>query len=136
MKPFFFGKIENGKIVITRKDIFKEYVSKIGEGQEIQLTIGKRHWTRSTSENSYYWAVIVQMVADHVGWIPDDAHAYMAKLFLKKGIEFKGKREVVVRSTTSLTVPEFEKYCENCRMWAANELGVVIPMPNEILEEN
>lgn len=129
--PLFYGRIENGRLILDEKDAFTSFVSK-WEGKEIALSIKKSASTRTNAENRYYWGVIVNMVAAEVGIIPDDAHELLKGLFLKVGVEHEGKRYEIVRSTSSLSVSEFEDYAEKCRQWSAVELDCPIPLPNEV----
>lgn len=132
MKPFFIGKIENGHLKVFRPEVLRHAIAKIGEGNEFQMTVEKRSLKRSLAENAYYWGVVVKMVSDQMGILPDDAHEFMKRLFLKKGITWRGDRYEVTRSTASLSIAEFEDYCESCRNWASMEMDLVIPLPNEV----
>jgi hypothetical protein len=131
--PIFFGTVVDGKLTLEKPDQFKQYVAKL-KG-DVQLTITRRKKLRTNVENNYYWGVIVAMVAEEMGLIPDEAHDYLKSLFLKMGVEIKGKRFEVVRSTSLLSTEEFETYAEKCRQWASAELSVYIPLPNEIQYE-
>ena len=53
-------------------------------------------------------------------------HEELKRMFLPK----IGKLNIV-KSTSSLNTAEFTDYIENIRLWAAQELGVYIPDPNE-----
>jgi hypothetical protein len=75
------------------------------------------------------------MVADEMAILPDEAHDFLKGLFLKVGVEVGGKRYEITKSSADLSIGDFEDYCEKCRQWAANELGIHILLPNEIDEE-
>jgi hypothetical protein len=47
------------------------------------------------------------------------------------GFDFKGQPFVYTQSTTDLTTVEFENYMEKCRAFAAEQYGLVIPLPKE-----
>lgn len=128
--PIFFGTVANGNLTLEKPGEFKQYVAKL-KG-EVQLTITRRKKVRTNAENNYYWGVIVAMVAEEMGLIPDEAHDYLKSLFLKMGVEIKGKRYEVTRSTAILSTEEFEAYAEKCRQWASSDLSVYVPLPNEI----
>ena len=134
MLPLFSGKIENGKVIFEDKGKFQQYLQKL-EGQKVNVSVGKPQDQRTKAENNYYWGVIVQIVADELGLIPDEAHELLKSFFLKKGIEYKGKRWEVIGSTAKLSVKEFEEYCEKCRNWGMVQ-GIQIPLPNEVIIEN
>lgn len=104
----------------------------VEEGVAYILEIKRARKKRSLPQNRYYWGVVVEIVAEHTGYNPYEAHQELAEMFLSYTHE-NGKR--FVRSTTELNTLEFEKYTEKCRIWAATELQVPIPLPNEITEE-
>lgn len=134
MVPLFSATVRDGSLSIEERKAFRTYLSKL-VGQRVSVSVRKWSDVRSRAENAYYWSVVVKMVSDEMGVTPDDAHEFLKSLFLKKGIEHKGKRWEITRSTASLSVAEFEDYAEKCRMWAASELGCAIPLPNEVLDE-
>ncbi len=102
------------------------------EGTAYILEIKKAKNKRSLRQNSYYWGVVVALVSDHTGYTTHEAHQELASMFLSYTHE-NGKR--FVKSTTELNTLEFEQYTEKCRRWAATELDITIPLPNEITEE-
>jgi len=128
--PIFFGTVADGNLTLQKPGEFNQYVAKL-KG-DVQLTIMRRKKVRTNAENNYYWGVILAMVAEEMGLIPDEAYDYLKSLFLKMGVEIKGKRYEVTRSTAILSTEEFEAYAEKRRQWASAELNVYIPLPNEI----
>jgi hypothetical protein len=127
-----YARVKNGRLLLTDKSRFDHDVQ-AHEGREVVLTIRRSDDIRTNAENRYYWGVIVKIVADEMGIIPDEAHDFLKHLFLKQGVEVDGKRFEIARSTADLTIAEFESYCERCRQWAAAELGAVIPLPGEVI---
>lgn len=79
---------------------------------------------RSLRENNYYWGVVLQTISDQSGYTPEEVHDAMRWKFLRKGQRFE-----TVASTTSLSVHEFEDYLDKIRIWAAQELQLSIPLP-------
>ena len=133
MTPIFYGIVQNGKLKLDKRDRFDKYLNTLKGRVMLTLQRSTPKTERSTAQNRYYWAVIVKMVSEEMGIIPDDAHDFMKRLFLKRGVDFKGKRYEVVGSTTSLDTIKFEEYTSKCREWASVELNLVVPLPNEIL---
>ena len=129
--PTFFGKVSGGKLSLRSPDKFKEYLSGL-EDKDIVLVVKKEEYNRTLAENRYYHGVIVKMVSKEMAIIPSAAHEFLKSLFLKIGVEIKGKRFEMVGSTADLSIGEFEDYCEKIRNWAADELDLYIPLPNEI----
>ena len=83
---------------------------------------------RSLPENNYYWGVVVEELSQFTGFTPQEVHTLLKNKFLKI---VKGKLESA-RSTTDLSVAEFENFLSQVRQWASEELQVFIPIPNEL----
>lgn len=91
---------------------------------------------RSMPENKYYWSVVVEIVAEELGYTKDEMHEVFKAMFLSDVKHIKMNNGTVreirfSRSTTSLKTFEFEQYLDNIRIWAGCELGINIPLPNE-----
>lgn len=108
-----------------------KYMDKLGVGTHIFITVEKitREKTRSLEQNAYYWGVVVKILAGETGYTKDEMHEALKVKFLTyenvKGIP-------TVLSTTKLNTKQFEVYLEMVRRWAAMDLGIVIPEPNQI----
>jgi len=99
------------------------------EGKEVEITVRRKRKKRSGRENRYYWAVIVDILANHLGYTPQEMHEALKWELLR--IRHRGKPDTV-KSTADLSTVEFEDYCSRARMWASAELGCYIPLPNEV----
>lgn len=96
---------------------------------------------RSVDENKYYWGVVVEIMASELGNDKDTMHEVLKSKFLSELVHVKGKdgmvREyTIVRSTANLTVPRFEKYLTEIRIWASAEMNIFIPLPNEEVKQH
>ena len=127
--PKFTGRVnEAGKIELNQPDRFRAYLETF-RGQQIDLLIRRHRRTRSNNQNRYYWGVVVSILAESFGYSPDEMHNALAWRFLR----LDDRPELpTVRSTTTLTTGEFERYLEAVRTWASIEQGVFIPLPNEV----
>lgn len=79
----------------------------------------ERRTERSDQQNSYYWAIVVGMLADHIGNEKEEMHEIL-------------KQKFKIKSTATLKTKEFEEYIANIVRFAASELHFVIPSPNEV----
>ena len=106
------------------------------EDKDVFVTVAKVSEQRSGQQNKYYFGVIVATLAEFFGYLPDEMHAALKMLFLRK--ENEGWRPATVRSTSDLTTKEAEEYYATIRRWAAQEYGISIPEPHEIevIDEN
>ena len=90
---------------------------------------------RSLSQNALMWKWINE-VADHVqratGQDSDDVHDFFKRKFLKpKVIEIAGET-VQKYSTKNLTVPEMTEYMNHIYAFVTSELGILLPIPEEL----
>lgn len=100
------------------------------KGQLVMVTAEKMRKHRTDDQNRYYRGVVLKMVADHSGYCGQEElealHYEMRRRFLPN----RGRLNIPV-STTALDTVEMTEYIENIRRWAAEELQLYIPDPNE-----
>jgi hypothetical protein len=132
--PILHGRIEGGRIAWHGVDA-KRWTTmlKFLEGQDVEITIGRRPKRRSLSQNRYMWGVVYAMIAEAAGYTPEEAHEALKWRFLRH----HGDGPIpTVRSTTDLTTTEMEEYLAQCRQLAAELFGLYIPDPNEVLPDS
>jgi len=87
---------------------------------------------KSKAQQSYYWAVIVQMISDDTGNDPESVHSALKMMFLPRQFVSLGEKGIeVAKSTKELSTSEAEDYYMRCRVFAGDTLGITIPNPNE-----
>lgn len=126
--PTFYGKVENGKLLLEKKDRWIEYLKRISG--PVTLIMKRPTKPRSVRENNYYWGVVIQLISDETGMTPEEAHQAMKWQFLRKQVG----NVFTVKSTAILNTLEFEDYVENVRRFAQTDLNIKIPLPNEYAE--
>ena len=129
MKFLFFGVVKQGKLKFDTPDKFMVYLSGL-EGKRFELTLEKERHARTLSQNAYYWGVVVEILANHFGYEPEEMHEALKFKFLKK---FEGSDLVTVGSTRKLSTVEFGEYIDKIMEWAAEEYQVVIPNAGEYI---
>jgi len=131
------GVVEGGKLEIRNRAALSQALRGMKDG-EVLIRIERLRATRSQRQNAWYWGVIVQMLADHTGYTPDEMHEVLkAKFIPKRFAVADGNGEirdelVIGGSTVVLNTVEFGEYCEAIRGWAAADLHVVIPDPIDV----
>ena len=135
IKPKFTAlKVNGNRIKILNEERFREYVSTLPE--QLELTLFPLTRGRSNEQNRYMWGVVYKILADELGYSCEEVHEIMAAKFLKHFVTITTKEGIeeveIVRSTTSLKTTEMEEYLEKIRQWSAMELGISIPLPNEV----
>ncbi|MBC8521065.1 MAG: hypothetical protein H8D26_03625 [Methanomicrobia archaeon] len=85
------------------------------------------------------WGVVIEILSDELGYSKFEIHEILKEMFLRepkyiKTIDNKVKEVWISRSTRELTTEQFEKYMADVRNWAVMDLGIVLPLPREQLE--
>jgi hypothetical protein len=99
------------------------------------VDVKKQRNNRSNMQNNYYWSCIVQPLASELGYFPDEMHDTLKVKFASEwqSVEVNEKQIglQVVNSTARMNTKDFEVYAEQIRIWALNELGIRLMLPNE-----
>lgn len=123
--PIHKGIVFSGKLKLHNRDKFDDWMK--GLQGDVEVIVRKPQQPRSLKENNYYWGVIIKMISEETGAFPDDVHYELKRMFLKQS----GDKIPVLISTTNLSTTDFEEFLSKVRIWAASELGIMIPQPNE-----
>lgn len=133
-----FGTIRNGRLFLHDRRGFNESLRRFRDGAVVQIEVTKRQAVRSLNQNKYYFGVVLQLLSEHTGYTPDELHDFCKMRFLPKRLAFcdgngEVKGEYVLGgSTRRLSTIDFGNYMEDIRRWAATDLDVIIPDPNEL----
>ena len=98
------------------------------------IEVRKYSEKRSSSQNRYFHGVIVPYIAREVGDDERSVKEDLKAMFLSYKEEKYGEVITKVSETSKLTTIEFEAFNEACRRWAVGFLGIVIPLPNEVID--
>lgn len=127
----FITDVKGGKLFIRNREAFDKQVMSFPDGEYI-LSVKELKSERSDRQNRYYWGVVIRLLADNFGYSPMEVHEVLKGIFLPKELNFGIMKVISTRSTTSLKTDEFEDYLEKVRVWANQEFGLLIPLPNEV----
>ncbi len=117
--PNFRGDIIGNSLKLEDEWSFKKFLSELaGNKESVPIVLNIQEWknNRSKNQNAYYWGVVIPMLSDHLGYLPDETHEAIKWKFLRKGGTDKLP---TVRSSTSLDKIEWEDLMEKIRIWAA-----------------
>jgi hypothetical protein len=140
MKLEFFTTITNGLPSATVLNTFNIY-----EGQRVALTMEKIKVKRSHPQNRYYWGVCIPILTEAFIQIGYYWNSVAVSDFIKKAIakespgvitedvvfEMTGEVMQRIKSTSELTKSEFADFITLIQQWAAENLGVTVPNPDE-----
>jgi hypothetical protein len=132
MTPFL-GTIREGKLFLDKSDRFKDYLHSFPTGKRVEVSVEKLTHTRTNGQNRYYWGVVVKTIAEHTGHDPEQVHELLKFMHAPKCHMYgQSFGYIIPTSTTRLDTIAFVEYTEKCRVWAAEFLGINLPLPNEV----
>lgn len=111
------------------RDAVKEYIDRLPEGKIYNVDITARLSKRSNDQNRLYW-LWLNCLAKELGYSPDEMHAVFAHKYL--GADYEkvcGETILIIPSTRKLDSAQFTAYLDKIKLFAINELGVVLPDP-------
>lgn len=124
-----YGRVENGKLISS----LNEKSLKIFEGEEVEIRIRVRSNNRSNEQNSLYWKWI-EILSNDLGYTKTEIHELIKYKFLKRESKNKdGKSTVVIKSTSTLTIKEFNDFMNDILYWSNNTLEISLPHMNKDL---
>jgi hypothetical protein len=127
------GHLRAGKVLFSQKAL-----AQLLRGRQdcpVEITIERKHATRSGAQNRMYWGFYVHLISEHTGYTPDEVHDLLKTKFLPKKLAVADQHGevtdefVVGGSTAKLNKIEFGEYLERIQIWATETLGVVVPDP-------
>lgn len=134
MEKIWIAHKVDGKLKLYDKNGFSEYVSALpNDNLELILRVAKSR--RSLNQNSYYWGVVVKILSDETGNDPESIHEFIKLKFNPKFVTVGNEQALIGGSTANLSTKDFEEKMEEIRAWAAIELNINIPEPNEVSYE-
>jgi hypothetical protein len=137
----YFAKVtDQGEIKAPKR--LKNEVAGLFKSKEIEIIIRKKKKYRSSEQNRYYWGIVIPYILrafidlgnslqegnkEHVDLI----HSFLKRRFLesKKVSNANGELIELDPSTTGLSTFQFMAYLAEIGQWAAEDLHIVIPEP-------
>lgn len=132
----YYGRVEqDGTLKLPGAKIRREVAE--FAGKEIEVTFRRKRKHRSDPQNRYYWGVVVEMIRAGMKEMgdtvtPDQVHEFLKWRFLRVQKADESTGEVLYEyagSTADLGTIQFSEYVERCCQFAAEFLGVSIPLP-------
>lgn len=110
--------------------VFRGYLRSLAN-KPIEVIVRIRRSQRSQRQQGWYFGCIIPMLAEHCGYTKDEMHELMAMKFLRIEdcpVTGSPRRKRTPKTNTA----EFAEYCDQIRIFAASELGLVIPDPEQV----
>lgn len=134
------AEVRDGRLRLHNRRAFDEQVAQqLRDGWEVEVTVHRLQATRSLDANRYYWAVVIQLLSEHLGYTPDEMHDVLKMKFLPKRLALCDGNGVVLDeyvvggSTRDLSVEEFAAYIDEIQQWAREVLDLIIPDADETI---
>ena len=89
----------------------------------------ERDLARTLPQNNLYWGVYIRIIADHLGYFPDELHEEFKLMFNAQDSKLI-PGEKVGATTTRMTRKEFTQYLEKIKIWANTTHGIELPDPD------
>lgn len=100
-------------------------------GRLVRIKVWEHKKQRSLDQNAYWWAVPVAILAEHCGYEPEQMHYALLGEWRGYRDGPHGHQVPNCASSSKLTTAEFTELIEWVQRWAATEMHVQIPAPNE-----
>ena len=134
--PIFHARVsEDAKLVLepTERYLRHGYLKSLA-GKPVDVIIRLHRNRRSNKQNKWHWGIAIPLIAHELGYDKhehEDVHyALVAKCF-GTHVDVKLKQEIPNVRSSQLTTAQFSELMEWEVRFAARELGVVVPLPNE-----
>jgi hypothetical protein len=128
MTPIFAAIVQDGHLIMEVRGLYARHLQSL-EGKRVTVTVEKEKRKRSNQQNKYYWGVVLQLIAEHTGEDPENIHEALKAHFAPKHVV---GNIVIPSATRYLDTIDFSTFVEKVARWAAEELGIMIPLPGEV----
>ena len=128
--PIFLGDVRAGKVHVRDPQRFARWVATLND-KTVELVVRKKSRRRTLPQNAYYWGVVIEVLRDSEpfrGYTPDMVHEALKWIFLQR----RDLPIPTVGSTAAMNTTEMMEYLDYIKMWAAMELAIIIPDPNQV----
>lgn len=115
------------------KGAIKDYIDKLSESKHYDVSIVLHRQKRSLDQNRllFLW---INCIASETGNDKDALHTFFKRKFLTPSSRTVfGTQVYLDPTTTSLDTRQFTDYLEHIRAFAASEIGITLPDPEDAL---
>lgn len=136
MELTYYSDVKEGKLQNNVRQKIAQELPHFN-GKRVEIIIRKLTKKRSQQQNKLWW-VYVDIIRKELGYDKDEMHEILKMQVnpLEKVNEKTGLVMTYGGSTKDLKVSEFMELIERLVRWSAENLDIVLPMPNEMQEIN
>jgi hypothetical protein len=129
-----------GNVATQAPGALMAYIRQHFKGKDFTLTVKARETKRSLAQNRMWWGHILPAIAEHCGYDHHEhEHLHYDILAVRFGTEAippllpgAPPRIEPKRTSSQLSVKEFNELIEWTVRWAAQQFGLVIDLPDEV----
>jgi hypothetical protein len=135
MTGTFYGTVNIHGVQLDQERAYHQFATRKWLGKPVEVTIRAKRSKRSISQNNTWWGLIVPAIAEEVGYDRsehDECHyALVARFFGTHTDKISGATVPNARSS-KLSTKQFSELIDGTVRWAATDLGLVLPMPDDL----
>jgi len=126
------GQIKGGKLQMYDKPKFLDAIANMKDG-EVLVRVAKQGDPKSRQLERWMHGVAIKMICEETGNEHDVVWGYIKRRFRPTPVFIGNEMLVVGKSTAgaSMSLAEQQQLKTQVQAWAASELGINIPDPNE-----
>lgn len=114
------------------KEDIKRAIDQLKEGVRFDVKISRHRPKRSIPQNRTYW-MWINCISDETGNDQDALHELFKEKFLgMEVIDVLGEWIGRPKSTAKLSTVDFSAYMEKVQAWAASEMAIRLPNPEDL----
>lgn len=109
------------------------YIDSLPNGKRYDINIAVHRERRTIDQNRllFLW---INCISGETGQDKDELHIYFKHKFLDQDfIRVFGQQIYITPTTTTLDTKQFTDYLNNIRVFAATELGITLPNPEDAI---
>lgn len=135
MEGIFYGTVTAQGVVLDQSAAYQTFAMRKFMGKPVEVIIRAKRSKRSLDQNALWWSIIVPAIAEEVGYDRsehDECHyALVARFFGTHTDKISGAMVPNARSS-KLSTKQFSELIDGTVRWAATDLGLVLPMPDDL----
>lgn len=116
---------------VEQRDAIAALVGKLDPEKVWSITVEPYRKKRTNSQGALYFKW-VGIIARETGNSQDDVHEALKAKFCPPRTVTLGDEERHIRTTTKLSTAEMSAYMESVQAFAASELAILLPIPEEL----
>ena len=102
---------------------------------EYNLTLTRKRTKRTVDQNALMW-LWFSCIENETGTDKQDIHDYCCRVFNYRVVSINGEQQKVAGGTSKLNTEQMANFLNQVQVWAATELGIKLPNPEDKEFEN